>query len=68
MFPLSGSTEQAMGAMAGGRDNHTRWESPSRTFKLCSSTQYKILPTPNEGSITDGTTSTAVWGVQGDVA
>ena len=65
MFALRGNTEQAIGAMAGGRDNHTLCESSGRTFKLCSSTQYKILPTPNEGSITEGITSTAVWGTRG---
>ena len=50
--------EQLIGAMQGGRDNHTLCSSPSRTWKLCSRTAYMIRPIPKEGSMTDGTTST----------
>lgn len=31
--------------------------SPSLILKLCSNTEYMTRPTPNEGSITDGTIS-----------
>ena len=57
-LPLRGRTEQEMGATTGGRDSHERCSSPFRTPKLCSKMAYMMRPMPNDGSITDGVTST----------
>ena len=57
-LPLRGSTEHEIGATTAGSASHALCSSPSRTLKECSSMAYRIRPMPNEGSITDGMTST----------